>query len=80
MTVMLKPEVEALIQDELNSGRFHDPSDVIAMAMLALFDSRPADLVDFDAKVQVSLDEADRGELHSGEEAREIIKAMRAKL
>jgi len=77
---MLKPETQALIQHELDSGRFHDPDEVIATALLALSDSRPADISDLDAKLQESIDQADRGELYTEEEARAIIAAMRAKL
>ncbi len=80
MTVQLKPEAEALIQQELSSGRFHDPADVIATALLALSDSRPADLTDLDEKLQESMDQIDRGEFYTGEEARAIIAAMRSKL
>jgi Arc/MetJ-type ribon-helix-helix transcriptional regulator len=80
MTVMLKPDVEDLLQQEMDRSQFQDPSDIIRLGLLALADSRPADMSNFDEETQESIDQADRGELYTDEEARKIIADMRAKL
>ena len=80
MQLTLKPEVEALLQQELSTGRFHDPNDVIETALHVLADSRPYDLANLDAKIQEGLDDIERGDVFTEEEARAYIAAMRAKL
>jgi putative addiction module CopG family antidote len=79
MEVTLKPEVEALIQEQLSSGRYQDPSDVIETALHALADGR-AISADLDARIQQGLDDIDRGDVFTEDEARAYIAAMRAKL
>jgi hypothetical protein len=80
MQLTLKPEVEALLQQELSTGRFQDPNDLIETALHALADSRPYDLADLDGKIQEGIDSADSGELYSEDEARAFIASLRAKL
>ena len=80
MQLTLKPEVEALLQQELSTGRFQDPNDVIETALHVLADSRPYDLANLDAKIQEGLDDIERGDVFTEEEARAYIAAMRAKL
>jgi predicted transcriptional regulator len=80
MQLTLKPEVEALLQQELSTGRFEDPNDLIETALNALADGRHFDLSDLDAKIQQGLDDIDRGDVFTEEEARAYIAAMRAKL
>ena len=80
MQLTLKPEVEALLQQELSTGRFQDPNDLIETALHVLADSRHFDLSDLDAKIQEGIDSADRGELYTEDEARAFIAALRAKL
>jgi Arc/MetJ-type ribon-helix-helix transcriptional regulator len=80
MELTLKPEVEALLQQQLSTGRFHDPNDVIETALHTLAGGEALHGTDFDVFIQEGIDSADRGELYSEEEARAIIAAMRAKL
>ncbi len=80
MQLTLKPEVEALLQQELSTGRFHDPNDVIETALHALSDSRHLNLSDLDSKIQQGLDDIERGDVFDEDEARAYIAAMRAKL
>jgi predicted transcriptional regulator len=80
MRLTLKPEVEALLQQELSSGRFQDTNDALETALHVLADTRPYDLTDLDAKIQEGIDSADRGELYTEEEARAFIAALQAKL
>jgi Arc/MetJ-type ribon-helix-helix transcriptional regulator len=80
MELTLKPEVEALLQQQLSTGRFQDPNDVIETALHALRDGEALSSTDFDVFIQEGIDSADRGELYSEEEARAIIAAMRSKL
>ena len=65
MTLTLKPEVEALLQQELQSGRFQDPNDLIETALHALSDRRFLDRSDLDDFIQEGIHSADRGELYS---------------
>jgi hypothetical protein len=46
MQLTITPEVEALLKQELQSGRFREPNDVIATALLMLRDSTPQNLPD----------------------------------
>ncbi len=80
MTLTLKPEVEALLQRELSTGRFQDPNDLIETALHALSDRRSQTATDLDEFIQQGIDSADRGELYTEEEARAFIAALRAKL
>ena len=80
MQLTLKPEVEALLQQELSTGRFQDPNDVIETALHALSDRRFLTLNDLDDFIQEGIDSADRGELYTEDEARAYIAAARTKL
>jgi predicted transcriptional regulator len=80
MTLTLTPETEALIQQEMSSGRFRDPDEAIATAFLVLRDYRPADLGDLDRNIQEGIDDADAGRLYTEDEARAYIASVRAKL
>jgi putative addiction module CopG family antidote len=86
MTVELTPEVEAMIQDELASGRFQDMSDVIATAMHALADRRdlehdypvpPMTLAEFQAAIDEGVESADNEPLVTPEEARASLARVR---
>ncbi len=88
MTVELTPEVEAMIQHELASGRFQDMSDVIATAMHALADRRPLDLehdypvppmtlAEFQAAIDEGVESADNEPLVTPEEARASLARVR---
>jgi Arc/MetJ-type ribon-helix-helix transcriptional regulator len=52
MTLTLRPEVEALLQQELQSGRFQDPGDLIETALHALAESRPYTAAELDQMIQ----------------------------
>jgi putative addiction module CopG family antidote len=79
MELTLKPEVEALIQQKLSSGRYQDTNDVIETALHALADGE-ALRTSLDDFIQEGIDSADRGELYSEEEARAYLAAVRSKL
>jgi Arc/MetJ-type ribon-helix-helix transcriptional regulator len=80
MTLTLRPDVEALLQQELNSGRFRDPNDLIETALHALADSRPFTLAEMETMIQEAIDEVERGDMVTEQEARTYIAARRAKL
>src|SRR5580692_7454578 len=80
MQLTLKPEVEALIQQELNTGRFQDINDLIETALYALADSRHYTLAEMEEMIEEGLDEVDHSDLYSEDEARAYIAARRAEL
>jgi len=81
MTLTLTPELEAEIQQQLDSGRFQTPVDVLVTAMGALRDGTPDEPLEvFNAKLQEGIDDIDRGDTYSAEEARTYIADLRAKL
>lgn len=80
MTLTITPEVEALLQQELKSGRFQDPNEVIATALMVLAESRPYHLAELDAMIQEGIDSADRGELYDEDQVRAHLAAIREKL
>jgi Arc/MetJ-type ribon-helix-helix transcriptional regulator len=80
MELAITPEVEALLERQMQSGRFRDPNELIATALHVLSESTPDDLLDLEAKIDEGIASADRGELYTEEEARAFLRAMRAKL
>jgi Arc/MetJ-type ribon-helix-helix transcriptional regulator len=81
MTVTLTPELEAEIQQQLDSGRFHTPAEVLMTALGALRDEFPDETIEtFNAKLQEAIDEVDRGETFSEEEARAHLAELRRAL
>ncbi len=80
MTLTLTPEVEALLNRELSTGRFESPNDLLETALLVLADSTLSHPSELDVKIQEGLDDVDRGDVFTEEEARAYIAAMRAKL
>jgi Arc/MetJ-type ribon-helix-helix transcriptional regulator len=80
MELILRPEAQARIERELQSGRFADADELIATAMNVLSDTTPADLTDLNGRIQEGIDSAERGELYSEDEVRAYIAAVRAKL
>ncbi|MBN3942682.1 MAG: type II toxin-antitoxin system ParD family antitoxin [Nostoc sp.] len=71
MNVSLTPELEQLVKDKVNSGRYHSVSEVMGEA-LRLLDERDRlqekRLAELKAKIQVGIDELERGEGIDGEE------------
>lgn len=61
MVIQLPPDVEASIRQQVEHGRFPDAADVLREAM-RLLDEREQQLDALRAKLQVGLDELDRGE------------------
>jgi hypothetical protein len=80
MELTITPKVEALLQREMSTGRFEDPNDLIETALLVLADSTPYDLEALNAKIQEGLDDIERGDVFTEDEARAYIAEMRAKL
>ncbi len=78
MQLTLKPEVEALLQQELSNGHFHDPNEVLETALHVLADSRPYDLATLNAKIREGLDDIERGDVFTEDETRAFLAAMRA--
>ncbi|MDZ8035277.1 type II toxin-antitoxin system ParD family antitoxin [Nostoc sp. DedSLP04] len=71
MNVSLTPELEQLVKDKVNSGRYHSVSEVMGEA-LRLLDERDRlqeqRLAELKAKIQVGIEELERGEGIDGEE------------
>lgn len=61
MVIRLPPDIEARIHEKIELGRFPDASDVVREA-LRLLDEREGELDALRTKLQVGLDELDRGE------------------
>jgi antitoxin ParD1/3/4 len=61
MAIHLPPDVEASIRQKVEGGRFPDAADVVREAM-RLLDEQEQQLEALRAKLQVGLDELDRGE------------------
>ena len=80
MTLTLTPEVEALLNRELSTGRFEGPNDLLEIALLVLSDSTLSRSSELEAKIQEGLDDVARGDVFTEEEARAYLAAMRAKL
>ena len=78
MQLTLKPEVEALIHQELSTGRFQDINDLIETALHALSDSRHYTLAELEEMIEEGIDEIDHTGLYSEEEARAYIASHRA--
>ncbi|MDZ8260782.1 type II toxin-antitoxin system ParD family antitoxin [Nostoc sp. ChiQUE01b] len=71
MNVSLTPELEQLVKDKVNSGRYHSVSEVMGEA-LRLLDERDRvqekRLAELKAKIQEGLEASERGEVVDGEE------------
>jgi antitoxin ParD1/3/4 len=86
MDVSLTPELERRIAEKVESGLYTTASEVVREALRLLFqtDERRERLVaELNAEIQIGLDQADRGEVVSAEEAfanmDAIIEAARAR-
>jgi len=81
MELTLTPELEAEIQEQLDTGRFHTPVEVLTTAMGVLRDNMPDENLEiFNAKLQEGMDDIDQGRTYSEEEARAYLADLRAKL
>ncbi len=72
--------MEALLERELQSGRFQYPSDLIESALHALAESRPYSAAELDQMIQEGIDGVERGDVYTEEEARAYLASVRAKL
>ena len=80
MELTITPEVEALLQHEMATGRFQNVNELIATAMHVLSDTTPADFQALDQMIDEGIESADRGELYTEDEARAYWRSSRAKL
>lgn len=62
MSVTLDPLVQQLIRDLVDSGRYPD-ADAVVNDALQMLEVRDHHLAELRAKIQVGIDQADRGEL-----------------
>lgn len=72
MNVSLTPELEKLIQDKVKSGRYLSANEVVREALQLLEERDRIQQIKLDTlrqKLQVGVDQIDRGELIDGEEA-----------
>ncbi|MHC5597496.1 MAG: type II toxin-antitoxin system ParD family antitoxin [Nostoc sp.] len=71
MNISLTPELEQLVKDKVNSGRYHSVSEVMGEA-LRLLDERDRHreqrLAELKAKIQEGIEASERGEVVDGEE------------
>lgn len=72
MNVSITPELEAMVQDLVRSGRYTSASEVVREA-LRLFDdhrrARQSQLAAMHAQITASLDDVERGEIVEGADA-----------
>ena len=78
MNVSLTPELEQLIHDRVNSGRYHSASEVVREALRLLEERdelRQLRLAELRKKVAAGLESLDRGEGLDGEAAFDELDA-----
>lgn len=71
MNVSLTPELEAMVQDRVRSGRYSSASEVVREALRLLADRdelRELRLQEVRAKVAEGLSAIDAGDIHPGDE------------
>ncbi|MEH2363590.1 type II toxin-antitoxin system ParD family antitoxin [Nostoc sp.] len=71
MNISLTPELEQLVKDKVNSGRYHSVSEVMGEALRLLDERdriREQRLAELKAKIQVGIEELERGEGIDGDE------------
>jgi antitoxin ParD1/3/4 len=71
VNIPLTPELEQLVKDKVNSGRYHSVSEVMGEALRLLDERdriREQRLAELKAKIQVGIEELERGEGIDGEE------------
>jgi antitoxin ParD1/3/4 len=83
MNVSLTPELEMLVQSKVQSGRYQSASEVIREGLRLLDDQdrlREAQLAEVRRKIQLGIDQLDRGEGIPGDEALAELKIKSAAL
>jgi antitoxin ParD1/3/4 len=81
MNVSLTPELELLVQNKVQSGRYQSASEVIREGLRLLADQdrlREAQLAEVRRKIQTGIDQLDRGEGIRGEEVLAGLKKKSA--
>ncbi|MHC5723242.1 MAG: type II toxin-antitoxin system ParD family antitoxin [Nostoc sp.] len=71
MNISLTPELEQLVKDKVNSGRYHSVSEVMGEALRLLEERdriREQRLAELKAKIQEGIEASERGEVVDGEE------------
>lgn len=77
MNVSLTPELEELVAQKVQSGRYQSASEVVREGLRLLEDQdrlRTARLQEVSRKIQVGLDQLDRGEGISGDKVLQELK------
>ena len=72
MTIHLRPELEALIKEDVERGLYQSADEYVAQAVQLLHEQEQwlADnRADIAAKIEIGVAQAERGELVDGEEA-----------
>ena len=72
MTIHLKPELEALVKEDVERGPYQSADEYVAQAVQMLHAHERAlaeDRADIAAKIEQGFAQAERGELVDGEEA-----------
>ncbi len=72
MTIHLKPELEALIREDVERGPYQSADEYVAQAVQMLHAHEQwlaEERADIAAKIEVGFAQAERGELVDGEEA-----------
>ena len=80
MELTLTPEVEMLLQQRLQTGRYRDANDVLETALHVLSAPGAEELSNLDTFIQDGIDDVERRDVFTEEESRAYIKAMRARL
>ncbi|MEH2399766.1 type II toxin-antitoxin system ParD family antitoxin [Nostoc sp.] len=71
MNISLTPELEQLVKDKVSSGKYHSVSEVMGEALRLLEERdriRDQRLAELKAKIQIGIEELERGEGIDGEE------------
>ncbi|MBC6430618.1 type II toxin-antitoxin system ParD family antitoxin [Nostoc sp. HG1] len=71
MNISLTPELEQLVKDKVTSGKYHSVSEVMGEALRLLEERdrlRDQRIAELKAKIQVGIEELERGEGIDGEE------------
>ncbi len=80
MTIHLKPELEALIQEDVERGSYQTADEFVAQAVQMLHEHErwlAENRADIAAKIEHGFAQAERGELVDGEEAFRRLRQRR---
>lgn len=80
MNIQLKPELEKIIEAQIATGRYSNPEEVISKALKLLLDWEQGYqqwVEETKQKVEVAIEQLDRGE---GIEGEVVIERLRSKL